>query len=139
MKKDWSKCTEEELQVMPFMRAQIVRIMQILNLSGAEFARLCKRTPNYVTSVTGEIDSGTMRSLKESLPNLNLEWFITGKGTMFLDQFESKDSNDSSIIYPKNECPLPIYNDLFQKYSEILVKCAKLEYENNKLREQLGI
>lgn len=135
MKKDWSKCSEEELQEMPFMRAQMCRIMKELNISGAEFSKLCKRSPAYFTSVTGEVDSGTIRNLIESLPNFNVVWFITGKGNMFLDGPVSTLQTEKSVISLKTDCPINIYNELFQKYSETLVKCAKLEYENKNLQE----
>ena len=135
MKKDWSKCTEEELLEMPFMRAQMCRIMKEMNISGAEFSKLCKRSPAYFTSVTGEVDSGTIRNLIQSLPNFNVVWFITGKGNMFLDGLESSPQAEKALNGLKTDCPINIYNELFQKYSETLVKCAKLEYENKNLKE----
>lgn len=135
MKKDWSKLTDSELAAMPFMRAQVYRIMREMSISGAEFSKLCNRTPGYFTSITGEIDSGTIRNLIKSLPNLNVVWFISGKGEMFLDQLETSVQTEKALNGLKTDCPINIYNELFQKYSETLVKCAKLEYENTNLKE----
>ena len=119
MKKDWSKLTEEDFESMPFMRSQAHRIMKQLGISGAEFSKLCKRTPGYFNSITGEIDTGTVRNLKQSIPNLNLMWLICGKGEMFDDTENSSNLINIKAEESKMDCPVSLYNELFQKYSEL--------------------
>lgn len=129
MKKDWKKTTEEQLSAMPFAKRQLVKLMIELDISGAELARLCNRSSVYITSVGDEFSSSTMRELKKSLPNLNLEWLITGEGVIMENPTKGKDSKSSEDV-------MQLYRELRDAYNQLVKENTDLKIELALLKKQ---
>ena len=126
MKVNWSKLSEAELSAMPFMRAQLIRLMAKLNISGAELARLCGRSSVYISSVKDELQCSTIRKLKENVPNLNLDWLVMGEGEIMLNEGETLELYSSEHLLGR----------LFERYECLVQENVRLKIENEKLRER---
>ena len=124
MKVDWSKVTEDELSRMPFMRAQLIRLMARMGISGAELARLCGRSSVYISSVKDELQSSTIRKLKENIPGLNLDWLIMGTGEIMLNEGET-------LVFSNNDL---LHRNLLARYESLVKENFMLKIEIDKLK-----
>ena len=93
MKRDYTKYTIEEIASLPYMQGKFAMICKTLNISGAQLAKMCDRSPNFMSSIGDFTTTQTIANLKRSIPNISLNWLIMNEGEMFEDR-------DSSIVAP---------------------------------------
>lgn len=75
------------------MQGKFAMICKELNISGAQLAKMCDRSPNFMSSIGEFTTTQTIANLKKSIPNISLDWLIMDEGEMF-------ENMDSSIVSP---------------------------------------
>ncbi|KAK2618961.1 helix-turn-helix transcriptional regulator [Leptospira interrogans] len=84
------------------MKDRTKKIIETLNVTQAEFAMAIGMTPqsfsNFMQNRTKELPSEALRKAKE-IYNVNLLWWLTGDGNMFLTEKEIQADDNAKIAW----------------------------------------
>lgn len=82
------------------VRDRLKSYIKSLNISVRQFERDCGLCNAYVNSIRQGIQPDSLKKIVEKYPTLNVEWLLTGEGTMFRfdatsDSYEGEDAAKS--------------------------------------------
>lgn len=76
---------ERVMQVLETQNIPKERFFKRIGMSSANFRGKAKESP---------LNSNTIKNIITEIPNLNIDWLITGNGSMFLDKKEDNEYKD---------------------------------------------
>lgn len=91
------------------------------------FEREIGVSEGYLSKKAKGIGSDIMEKISERFPELSIEWLVTGRGSMFIQEQESY---DSAINEQNEELIEKLQSELKEAYTEI----GRLNMELNKLK-----
>lgn len=84
--------------------------IKYLNISERDFCQSIGVSHAYVSNVKSKINASTREAMERAYPSLNIEWVLTGRGAMLLDEprvFEEV-VREKSVEIPR----VPAVNDM---------------------------
>lgn len=72
------------------VKDRLVEYLSSQKISKSEFGRTIGVSNAYVTSIRKSIDSDKIKSIALNYPNLNIEWLLTGEGSMIKSSGEMR-------------------------------------------------
>lgn len=122
------------------IKNRITQFIKHKGITNAEFERNTTLANGYLTKFKGSIGSDKLKSIVTYYPELNLEWLITGNGSMLKKQTSTEINTPSDI---KTSDMQNIYETVVRDKDEQIEKMKaeinQLIGENSIMREQLGI
>lgn len=101
---------------------RIKKFVETLNYGRNKFEDILGISNGYISSKSPSISSDVIEKIAQHYPELNLEWLITGKGSMLKSMEASTNSEEDS---PEDE----FYKDIILTYQEMTKEYRKkIEY-----------
>jgi hypothetical protein len=92
-------------------------------MSVIEFERSISVANGYVNSISRSIGINKIVTMLEKYPNINIEWLLTGKGTML---------KSATIAHENETTRLRCRNDLLEKQINTLIEAIDVLAATNK-------
>ena len=113
MERDYSKLSANEIEKLPYMQGKFASQCKELNISGAQLANMCDKSPNFMSSLGDYTTTLTVSKLKSSIPKLSLNWLIMDEGPML-------EEREKDIIAPVDVIKLQQQvNDLYSELQKL--------------------
>ena len=104
------------------MKDRLMELLSELGMSQGKFEKKVGLANAAVTNSKGGMSAKNLEKIQAAFPNVNLEWLVTGKGSMF------KDADEKPVISYTDG--VPYYNVDFEMGFDLMVedKTANPEY-----------
>lgn len=134
------------------VKDRIIKYLEYKQINRSEFSRQIGVSATYIGSMRESIHPDKLKCIAVKFPDLNIEWLLTGNGTMLKENNESLqekeliyekrrkgiDLDEGGNINPKNSDAMnQLILELTNNLAEANKKIGRLEHENEQLKEQL--
>lgn len=106
------------------VRDRLKSYIKSLNISVRQFERDCGLCNAYVNSIRQGIQPDSLKKIVEKYPTLNVEWLLTGEGTML--RVDATASTEEEEIAKKTDM-----------YKAVVEDNRRLREENEELRKRI--
>lgn len=129
------------------VKERIKKFIQTQGITVIEFERTVSASNGYVNSIHKSIGIDKLNNIIEKYPILNIEWLLTGNGSMLKDVPPTKEmSPEEYFNKPVPSAapePAPTPNDgsipyIMRRYEELIAENALLKKENEDLKLSRG-
>lgn len=110
------------------VRDRLKSYIKSLNISVRQFERDCGLCNAYVNSIRQGIQPDSLKKIVEKYPTLNVEWLLTGEGTML--RFDATASTEEEEIAKAT--------DMYKAMMEELARMKKELEDKDKFIEKLN-
>lgn len=118
------------------LKEHTIRFLDVINRMNITHSYLCEnvyhKKPSYLSNVKSGRQDASIEMLvgfTEAYPEVNANYILTGRGSMFMESIEHSENNEASRINRENQDKLiKLQNELKEAYEEI----GRLNMELNK-------
>lgn len=118
------------------IKNRIIKFLAYLEIGQGKFEKNCGISNGTVNNIKDGVSSPNISKIVKRYPELNLEWLITGNGTML----KSDDSANTDSFKDKYYEQVERSNELFKENRELRIQIEAYKEEIEKLKKgDLGV